>query len=100
MDGELMDEPTTVQQQRMQNRRTKMQEMITARLGQENCQFGLFDLETQLGVCYTNPETGKRWAQRLRHDADEYDVDWAVNELRNKTGSNPEGADVKDERLR
>lgn len=47
--------------------------------------FELFDLGHQLGVSYTNPETKKRWAVRVKHDADANRLSAAAAELREKT---------------
>lgn len=47
--------------------------------------FELFDLGHQLGVSYTNPDTKKRWAVRVKHDADADRLSAAAAELREKT---------------
>jgi hypothetical protein len=81
-----MDERVTIAQARMQLEQAGFEQRFMRKLGADNCRFELFDLGTQLGVCYTNPETKKRWAARIRYDASAAAIDSAVACLRAKTG--------------
>jgi hypothetical protein len=81
-----IDNCTTCQlQDMMSSRRPDLEQRIARKLGRENCRFELFDLATQLGVAYTSPETGKRWAGRLYSNCDVAAVDGLVHMLKEKT---------------
>jgi hypothetical protein len=83
---DFRDLGTTVAQHEMQFLRADFEQRFMRKLGAENCRFELFDLGTQLGTCYTNPENKKSWAVRIHWNADASAVDSAIAELRAKTG--------------
>jgi hypothetical protein len=81
------DERVTIAQARMLLERAGFEARLERKLGSDNCAFELFDLGTQLGVCYTNPETKRRWAARIRFDADAAVIDQVAAVLMDRTNA-------------
>ena len=74
----------------MRRLRPEFEARFARKLGAANLTSELFDFGTQLGVAYSNPKTGRRWAARIPHNATAETIDAAIAALRDKTGDNRE----------